>query len=200
MFDSLPSPASGVPDFGASSASRTDVASKPAASTGHAQGRAAIEIFTSFHALVDALADESDRSKRANGKAASDAAGAVADASAKDAKTDGNNNVVMPVDIAALLMPHTVAPKTGANIATHLGDADGANADAGNTRDLALLLLGAKNTTPDALNAIDNVLNGDAAEGVAGVPLNAVAAAATNNGNDADGAALAQAVIQRLLA
>ena len=105
MLDYSPLP---VASAESSDASRLDTA--PA---GKAGGAASIEIFASFHALVDALSREADGATPAASRTSDGHnAGADATAPAAGAKADDDTgSVVLPLDIAALLFSHTVLPQ-----------------------------------------------------------------------------------------
>ena len=211
MLDSFPFPASTAPDLGAPAARPGASSTVPGPASGQAQGQAqgqaAIEIFTSFNALVDALAGESIGASNGT-KGEMPVEGAPA-AEQKPERHD--DRIVMPLDIAALLMPHFVVTKAGPHTGAALqGDVHPksspspnpnpifGNDESASAHELALMLLGTRGVSTDVVNAIaDDALNGDDA---AGLPLGPLASAAARGGSEADGAALAQAVIQRLLA
>ena len=195
MLDSFPSSASTASDFGAPSA-RTGAPDKSHGASGQANGPAAIEIFTSFRALVDALAGDAEGSSASGSKEASPTEGAPP----AESKDGHDERIVMPLDIAALLLPHFVVTKVGANAGAALeGPLTSLDhGDAASAHDIAMMLLGTRGVSTDVFNALgDDALNGD---DTAGLPLGPLAAAAARAGSEADGAALAQAVIQRLLA
>jgi flagellar hook-length control protein FliK len=186
-----------VPDFGATSSAR-QAGVRSQGSSGQAQGQPAVEIFTSFHALVDSLSDEADSAKGADHAKKTNADDANDAPAAKETKNDKNDRVVVPIDIATVLLPRLAALK-GRGLSLNGGvDPEGASSDPANAHDLALLLLGVKGASP---NGVANLVAGDEAiDHASGLPLTAVANAATKAGSDADGAALAQEVIQKLLA
>jgi len=192
-----------VLDSSSSSASSVQLGAAPAPKPAHgaAHGSPAIEIFTSFRALVDSLADGKEKEKDPTAT------------SGAEGQTGATGEVVvMPLDIAALLLPHLMAAKgTGGATPRPQSTNDDRVLELGETGDLTALLLGAR-----GLNSSLSAPGGASAAGDAGglddagaqaARQAAVSLGASNSvsvgaaeGDAADGAALAQAVIQRLLA
>jgi flagellar hook-length control protein FliK len=181
----------------------------PATPAGHAGGAVAIEIFTSFRALVDALTTEGGSSTSGASKGArgtDDGAPAPAEAGAKG---DDDAARVVPVDLAALIASPTVPPQgAGGTAPQGAATPDSHGHHVWTAADLAALLLGERGTkaigpaaAPDAkaeaaADAVD--LSGGEPAPPSGPSVDA--ATSSERGDRITDARVAQAMAQRLLA